>query len=117
TEKLKADEVLFEKVGAAAHNSLGLLRAQQGDFREAAVQFARAAKLNPSQPGLNYNLGLANYKSENYKDAIPALENELKVDANNIRIKQLLGLSYFMMHDYNKAATLLREVVAVKTQD
>jgi tetratricopeptide (TPR) repeat protein len=116
-EKLKTDEVLFEKVVAAAHNSIGLLRAQQQDFREAAAQFAQAAKLNPTQTGLNYNLGLAYYKSENYKDAIPALENELKVDANNVGIKQLLGLSYFMMHDYGKAATLLQEVIAVKTQD
>ncbi len=116
-EKLKADQVLFEKVAAAAHNGIGLLRAQQGDFREAALQFAQAAKLNPSQPGLNYNLGLAYYKSENYKDAIPALESELKVDPNNISIKQLLGLSYFVMHDYGKAAALLQEVVAVKTQD
>ena len=116
-EKLKSDEVSFEKVAAAVHNSIGLLRAQQEDFREAAVQFAQAAKLNPGQTGLNYNLGLAYYKSENYKDAIPALENELKVDSNNVGIKQLLGLSYFVMHDYAKAATLLQEVVAVKTQD
>src|SRR6476661_4026851 len=39
-EKLKSDEVLFAKVTAAAHNSIGLLRAQKEDFREADVQFA-----------------------------------------------------------------------------
>src|SRR5262249_30385950 len=77
-EKLKAEESYFSKVVAAGHNSIGLLRAEQQDFREAAAQFALAAKWNPSQEGLNYNLGLAYYKSESYKEAIPALENELK---------------------------------------
>src|SRR5215203_3792600 len=95
-EKLKAEESYYTKVVAAAYNSIGLLHAEQQDFRGAAAQFALAAKWNPKQEGLNYNLGLANYKSEAYKDAIPALENELKVDPTNVNIKQLLGLSYFM---------------------
>src|SRR6185503_4004676 len=43
-EKLKLEETTFQKFAAAAHNSIGLLRAQQEDFREAAVQFAEAAK-------------------------------------------------------------------------
>ncbi|HYK19899.1 MAG TPA: tetratricopeptide repeat protein, partial [Pyrinomonadaceae bacterium] len=116
-EKLKAEETYYTKVVAAAHNSIGLLRAEQEDFREASTQFALAAKWNPSQEGLNYNLGLAYYKSESYKEAIPALENELKINPNNIGIKQLLGLSYFMTNDYAKASTLLSEVIAVKTQE
>ena len=33
------------------------------------------------------------------------------------RIKQLLGSSYFMTNDYAKAAALLTEVIAVKSQD
>jgi tetratricopeptide (TPR) repeat protein len=117
TEKLKAEETYYTKVVAAGHNSIGLLRAEQQDFREASTQFALAAKWNPSQEGLNYNLGLAYYKSESYKEAIPALENELKIDPANIGIKQLLGLSYFMTNDYAKAAALLTDVIAVKSQD
>src|SRR5689334_11783689 len=116
-QKLQAEESYYSKVVAAGHNSIGLLRAEQQDFREAASQFALAAKWNPNQEGLNYNLGLAYYKSESYKEAIPALENELKLDAKNIGIKQLLGLSYFATGDYARAATLLTEVVTVKTQD
>ena len=116
-QKLKAEESYYTKVVAAGHNSIGLLRAEQQDFREAASQFALAAKWNPNQEGLNYNLGLAYYKSESYKEAIPALENELKIDSTNIGIKQLLGLSYFATSDYAHAATLLTEVVAAKSQD
>src|SRR5215217_6063537 len=117
TAKLKTEETYYTKVVAAAHNSIGLLRAEQQDFREASAQFALAAKWNPNQEGLNYNLGLAYYKAESYKEAIPALENELKIDPGNVAIKQLLGLSYFMMNDYAKASALLNEVIAVKSAD
>jgi len=117
TERLKTDEAFYVKVVAAAHNSIGLLRAEQQEFREAAVQFGLAAKWNPRQEGLTYNLGLAYYKSESYKDAVPALKNALKVDPSNIAIKQLLGLSYFMTDDFAKASALLTEVIAVKSQD
>ena len=116
-EKLKTEETYYTKVVAAGHNSIGLLRAERQDFKEAATQFAIAAKWNPNQEGLNFNLGLAYYKSESYKEAIPALENELKINPTNIGIKQLLGLSYFMTNDYAKAAKLLTEVTNVKTQD
>ncbi len=116
-EKLKSEETYYTKVVAAAHNSIGLLRAERQDFREASAQFALAAKWNPNQEGLNFNIGLANYKAESYKEAIPALEKELNINPGNIAVKQLLGLSYFMTANYEKASTLLNEVVAVKTQE
>ncbi len=117
SEKLKAEETYYSKVVAAGHNSIGLLRAERQDFREAAAQFAVAAKWNPNQEGLNYNLGLAYYKSESYKEAVPALENELKINPSNIGIKQLLGLSYFAAGDYARASTLLADVIAAKPQE
>src|SRR5687767_6480400 len=57
-EKLKSEETYYTKVVAAAHNSIGLLRAERQDFREASAQFALAAKWNPNQEGLNFNIGL-----------------------------------------------------------
>ncbi len=117
TAKLKDDESYYTKVLAAVHNSLGVLRAEQHDFREASAQFALAAKWNPEHPGVDYNLGLAYYKSEAYKEAVPALEKALKTDPNNMGVKQLLGMSYFMISDFAKAATVLTDVVAAKPQE
>lgn len=116
-EKLKTEELFYTKVVAAAHNSIGALRAESQDFHDAALHFRQAATWNPNQDGVNYNLGLAYYKSESYKDAVLPLEIELKTDPGNLAIKQLLGLSYFMTDDFVKAADLLTEVTAVKSQD
>jgi len=111
---LKSGEAYYAKVIASTHNNIGLLLAQQQDFQRAAEQFALAAKWNPQLEGLNFNWGLACFKAELYKQAIPPLENELKANPVNTSAKQLLGLSYFMMENYAGASELLSVVIASK---
>lgn len=116
-EVLARDAAYYEKVIAAAHNNIGLLRAERGDFRAAIEHFKAASKWNPKHDGLDYNLGLAYYKSESYKEAIAPLENEASERPDNLQAKQLLGLSYFMTENYAKASALLSEVVAAKPNE
>src|SRR5882724_6135144 len=118
TKKAMASEAdFYTKVIARAHNNIGLIRTERQDFRGAAEQFKLAAKWNPRQEGLDYNWGLASYKSELYKEAVAPFENELKSHPDNISAKQLLGLSYFMTENYPAASALLSEVVAAKPKD
>jgi tetratricopeptide (TPR) repeat protein len=115
TEKdLKSGEDFFKQVIASAHNDTGLLRAGRQDFRGAAEQFRLASKWNPRLEGVDFNLGLAAYKAEMYKDAIPPLERVLAANPSNAQAKQLLGMSYFAIDDYAKASSLLTDVVALK---
>jgi tetratricopeptide (TPR) repeat protein len=95
TQELKSSADYYQKILATAHNNVGLLRAERQDFRSAAEQFAMAVKWNPEQEGLDYNLGLAYYKSELYDRAIPPLENELKIRPENRPARLLLGMSRF----------------------
>jgi tetratricopeptide (TPR) repeat protein len=44
---LSSGESYYRQVIASAHNDVGLLRAEAGDFRSAAEQFAAAARWNP----------------------------------------------------------------------
>src|SRR5256884_5245736 len=80
----------------------------------AAEQFALASKLNSQLEGVNFNLGLAAFKAELYKEATNPLEKELSAHPNNVQAKQLLGLSYFMLENYPKASQLLSDVIAAK---
>ena len=115
--ELKSSEAYYAKVIASAHNNIGLLWAERQDFRAAAEQFRLAAKWDPHLEGLNFNLGLACYKAELYKEAVSPLENELKDHPANDSAKQLLGLSYFMTDNYPQASALLTEVVAAKPNE
>jgi tetratricopeptide (TPR) repeat protein len=109
--ELESAEAYYAKLLAATHSSIGLLRADRGDFRAAAEQFRLAANWNPQQEDVDYNLGLAYFRSESYKDAVPPLETEVKSHPQNIRARWLLGLSYFKTADYPKASELLSDVV------
>jgi tetratricopeptide (TPR) repeat protein len=95
TQELKSSADYYQKILATAHNNVGLLRAERQDFRAAAEQFAMAVKWNPEQEGLDYNLGLAYYKSELYDRAIPPLENELKIRPENRPARLLLGMTRY----------------------
>ena len=112
--ELKEGEDYYLKVIASAHNEIGLLRADRGDFKTATEQFALAAKSDSQLEGLNFNWGLAAFKAERYKDAIGPLEKELSARPANVQAKQLLGLSYFMLENYAKTSQLLSDVIVAR---
>ena len=114
---LQKDGDFYAKVLAAAHNNIGLLRAERQDFRTATEQFRLARKWDPQLDGLTFNLGLAAYKAEQYDAAVAPLVDELKAHPENIAAKQLLGLSYFMTDNYAQASALLTEVVTAKPNE
>ena len=113
-EKLKDHKALQIRVVTQIHNQLGLLEAERQSFRAAAEHFRAAAEGDTPPHDINYNLGLACYKAELYKEAISPLESELKVNPTNIPAKHLLGMCYFMVDDYSKASELLSEVIPAK---
>ena len=113
-QELKDGEVYYSRVVASAHNEIGLLRADRGDFRAATEQFRIAAGWDSKLNGLNYNWGLAAFKAELYQEAIAPLENELSAHPANLQAKQLLGLSYFTLENYKRTSELLTDVIAGK---
>ena len=116
-EALKSEATFYAKLIAVAHDNIGLLSAEQKNFRKAAEHFKQAARSDPNRENIYYNLGLAYFRFESYKDAVSALESELKVRPTNLAARHLLGLSYFATENYPKAAPLLSEAIAAKPND
>ncbi|HEX7774319.1 MAG TPA: tetratricopeptide repeat protein, partial [Pyrinomonadaceae bacterium] len=110
--ELEASEAQLTKIIAALHNSLGLVQAGRKDLAGAAVEFRLAKKWNPQQAGLDYNLGLAYFRAELYREALAPLESEIKANPANTQARWLLGLSYFKTQEYSKAAALLHDVLS-----
>jgi tetratricopeptide (TPR) repeat protein len=109
---LEANEARSIKIISALHNSVGLVQAGQQNFAGAAIEFRLAKKWNPQQAGLDYNLGLAYFRAELYKEALAPLESEVKANPANTQARWLLGLSYFKTGEYSKAAELLNDVLS-----
>ena len=94
-----------------------MLRAERQEFRAAAEQFALAARWDPQQDGVDYNLGLAYYKSGSYKRATAPLETEVKAHPANRPATLLLGMSWFMLENYARASELLGGVFEAQPAD
>ncbi|HEV7681593.1 MAG TPA: tetratricopeptide repeat protein [Pyrinomonadaceae bacterium] len=117
TQELQSREIFYKKVIGTAHNNIGSLCGERQDYPAAAEQFALAAEWHPQQDGLNYNLGLAYYKSQSYKQAAVPLESELKAHPENRPAVILLGLTLFRLHDYARASELLGGAIGSSPTD
>lgn len=110
--ELETNEAQLTKIISALHNSLGLVQAGRQNLAGAAVEFRLAKRWNPHQVGLDYNLGLAYFRAELYREALAPLESEIKSNPTNTQARWLLGLSYFNVQEYSKAVELLHDVLS-----
>ena len=110
--ELEANKAQLTKIISALHNSLGLVQAARQNLAGAAAEFRLAKRWNPNQVGLDYNLGLANFRAGLYREALAPLESEIKNNPTNIQARWLLGLSYFNTGEYSRAAELLHDVLS-----
>jgi tetratricopeptide (TPR) repeat protein len=93
---------------SSSYNDLGVMRAKESKFPEAAEFFKQAAVWNPALTGLDRNMGLACYRAELYADAIAPLERQLKAAPDDNLIRQLLGLSYFLTDNYARTVEIFQ---------
>jgi tetratricopeptide (TPR) repeat protein len=102
---------------SSSYNDLGVMRAKDFNFPDAAEFFKQAAVWNPALTGLDRNMGLACYRAQFYADAIPPLERQLTAAPGDNLIRQLLGLSYFLTDNYARTVEVLQPFLKAPPND
>src|SRR5260370_13314466 len=105
------------EVLASSYNDLGVMRAKNSQFAEAAEYFKQAYAWNPALPSLDRNWGFATYRGEMYSEAVPPLERELAAHPDDNFVRKILGLSYFVLENYAKTAGVLRPLLGNPPDD
>jgi hypothetical protein len=100
---LKSSETYYTKVIGSAHNNVGLLWANERDFRAASEQFRLAARGIRNWKALILT-GASCYKAELFQRLFRPWKRACRIIQPITRLKQLLGLSYFMMDNYSQAS-------------
>src|SRR5438105_3655008 len=59
---------------AQVHANLGVCLAQQEKFQQATVEYRKSLEIEPNQPDVRYNLGLAEFKQGHFSLAIPIFD-------------------------------------------
>ncbi len=102
---------------SSSYNDLGVMRAKNSNFTDAAEFFKQASAWNPALTGLDRNMGLACYRAQLYADAIPPLERQLTAVPGDSIIRQLLALSYFLTDNYAKTVEVLQPLLKAPPAD
>jgi tetratricopeptide (TPR) repeat protein len=92
---------------ASAYNDLGVMRAKDSRFAEAAEYFKQAASWKPDLPGIDRNWGLASFRAASYPEALAPLERHLGDHADDSFVRQLLGFTYFFVDNFPKTVEVL----------
>ena len=104
---------------AFAH--LGLLEARQQHYTQAIPLYRKALTLNPSMLGLQMNLGLAEFKSGDLKDAIRTFSTLLKTtpatSPEALRLTTLIGLADYGVGEYSAAVPYLKQAIVSDPQN
>jgi tetratricopeptide (TPR) repeat protein len=92
---------------------IGLLEARQEHYKEAVSFYRKALAVNPNVPGLRLNLALALFKGGQLREAIPEFEimrrNATPNSPEAHRATILIGMAYYGLADYAKAAPYLKK--------
>ncbi len=96
-----------------ALNVLGLIKASQAKYKEASDLLGKAARIQPNDPAIQYNLAKSLYDSGSLKEAIPHHKKAVELAPNNPEAwlnygKTLLDLSQYeqAIHSFNNALSL-----------
>jgi tetratricopeptide (TPR) repeat protein len=92
---------------AFAHQ--GLMEARQEHYSQAIAFYREAEAIDPAIPGLQMNLGLAYFKSEQYRGSIKPFTTELRKHPGDERLIILLGMAHYGMGDYLVAIPFLQQ--------
>lgn len=93
---------------AGAHGELGLLLYRQGRFQEATLELGRAVQLDPSSPEYSLKLASAILADRRFSVALEFLKAVQDRFENLAEYQYNLGLGYFGIRNYGKAAASLQ---------
>ena len=102
---------------AASLNAEGSRALTAGDVATALQKFHAAARLDPANPDIQLNLGLALVRAGKLADALAPLHKAARSPATSAQAHMLLGVDYFESRQYAKAIGELKNLQNSGEQD
>ncbi len=98
---------------ARAHNNLGSVYSQEGQYGLAIKALKRALEIKPKFAQAFYNMGLAYNKKGDYRPAVNHLQQALKIKPKAARIYHALGDVFYAQKNWNQAVQLYQQALSV----
>lgn len=86
-----------------AHNELGLVFLDKGDYKSALKEFRIAISLDPKKPEYYSSMGKYYLKKERYLEAVSFFSKALAINPQSFSLQNDLGVTYFNNGNYELA--------------
>jgi len=116
-------EQAFRKVLARNSNdvgsyaNLGVIYMRQKQWSRALEMLHKAEHLAPQVAGIRLNIGLAEFRQNKFREAIPPFESVIRDQPDNPQARQLLGLCYFFTDRWSDATKTLEPLWPQKSTE
>src|SRR5215510_10071796 len=116
-EAVRQYRAFLGEILGSSYNDLGVMRAKDSKFVEAAEFFRQASLWKPDLAGLDRNWGSASFRAELYQQAVPPLEREVRAHPDDSFVREILGLSYSILENYPKVVDVLQPLLSHPPDD
>jgi tetratricopeptide (TPR) repeat protein len=108
TRKAAADEeASLRSIIAGAYSDIATSEAIRRNYSAALGDFQLAEHWSPPLPGLQRNLGVAAFRSQNYQESVRALSAALSESPSDTAVRAMLGSAYFALEDFPLASSTI----------
>jgi tetratricopeptide (TPR) repeat protein len=114
---LAAAEAEYREILAEAYHKLGKVRTAQINHQGAVIALETAAAYRPETPEVLVDLAIAYFYTEQYRKAVPLLSKVLSRDPRHAVAHQLLGKTYFLIGEFEKAENELETALGLTPKD
>src|SRR6185369_11581864 len=110
-------EAEFKIILGEAYQRLGKVYSAQGNYQASVAPFESASTLRPNELDGLVELSIAYFRTRQYPKAVDVLQRAIAADARYAPAHHMLGKSYFMMSDFEKATRELETAVKLAHND
>ena len=96
-----------------AHNNLGILLNQLGEYQKAISAYKKAIQIEPNNVAAYNNLGFVFYQLGEYQKAISSYENAIQIKPNYADVYYNLGNTLKKLGEHQKAITSYEKAIQI----
>jgi len=98
---------------AGAHNNLGIVLNELGEYQKAMSSYEKAIQINPNHVDAHNNLGLAFYKLREFQKAISCHKKAIQLDPNNLNSHNNLGILFYQLGQFQNAKSYFEKAIQI----
>ncbi len=98
---------------AGAHNNLGIVLNELGEYQKAMSSYEKAIQIQPNYAAAHYNLGLAFYALGKHQKAMSSYERAIQIQPNYVDAHYNLGNTLKELGEHQKAMSSYEKAIQI----